>query len=88
MLFRSSASLNTEMGLVIESPALAQRIAAAFAEEIPGRSYRVRLNDAGAMEWLEPHENGVIVHKTEPGAGWWKRFAVAVMALLPIEWLL
>src|SRR6185369_15864601 len=83
-----SASLNTEMGLVIESPVLAQRIAAAFAEEIPGRSYRVRLNAAGAMEWLEPHENGVIVHKSEPGVSWWKRFAVAVMALLPIEWLL
>ena len=83
-----SASLNTEMGLVIESPALAQRIAAAFAEEIPGRSYRVRLNASGAMEWLEPHENGVIVHKSEPGVSWWKRFAVALMALLPIEWLL
>jgi len=40
------------------------------------------------MEWLEPHENGVIVHKSEPGVSWWKRFAVAVMALLPIEWLL
>jgi len=83
-----SASLNTEMGVVIESPALAQRIAAAFAGEIPQRSYRVRLNAAGAMEWLEPHENGVIVHKSEPGVSWWKRFTVAVMALLPIEWLL
>jgi putative cardiolipin synthase len=83
-----SASLNTEMGVVIESPVLAQRIAAAFAEEIPARAYRVRLNEAGAMEWLEPHENGVIVHKSEPGVSWWKRFKVGAMALLPIEWLL
>jgi cardiolipin synthase C len=83
-----SASLNTEMGVVIESPAIAQEIAAAFAEEIPARSYRVRLNEAGAMEWLEPHENGTIVHKSEPGVTWRKRFAVAVLALLPIEWLL
>jgi putative cardiolipin synthase len=83
-----SASLNTEMGVVIESPVLAQRIAAAFAEEIPQRSYRVRLNEAGAMEWLEPHDNGVIVHKSEPGVSWWKRCTVAAMALLPIEWLL
>ena len=83
-----SASLNTEMGLVIESPVLAQEIAAAFAEEIPGRSYRVRLNEGGAMEWLEPHESGVIVHTSEPGVTWRKRLAVAVMALLPIEWLL
>jgi putative cardiolipin synthase len=83
-----SASLNTEMGLVIESPALAAQIAAAFAEEIPARSYRVILNPAGAMRWLEPHENGAIVHTTEPGTKWWKRLGVAVMALLPIEWLL
>jgi putative cardiolipin synthase len=83
-----SASLNTEMGVVIESPAIAQKIAAAFAEEIPARSYRVRLNEAGAMEWLEPHENGVIVHKSEPGVTWRKRLAVALLAVLPIEWLL
>ena len=48
-----SASLNTEMGLVIESPALAEQIAAAFADDIPARSYRVRLNEAGRLEWLE-----------------------------------
>ena len=83
-----SASLNTEMGLVIESPVLAQQIAGAFADEIPARSYRVRLSESGTLEWLEPHENGVIVHKSEPGVGWWKRAAVAAMALLPIEWLL
>ena len=80
-----SASLNTEMGLVIESPALAAQIAAAFAEEIPARSYRVSLNEAGRLQWLEQHENGAIVHKTEPGVTWWKRVAVRLMALLPIE---
>lgn len=83
-----SASLNTEMGLVIESPALAAQIAAAFADEIPARSYRVILNPAGAMQWLEPHDNGAIVHTTEPGTRWWKRAGVRLMALLPIEWLL
>jgi putative cardiolipin synthase len=30
----------------------------------------------------------VIVHKTEPGVSWWKRVAVRLIALLPIEWLL
>jgi len=83
-----SASLNTEMGLLIESPVLAQGIAKAFAEEIPARSYRVRLNEAGAMEWVEPRDNGVIVHQTEPGVTWRKRLGVALMAVLPIEWLL
>ena len=83
-----SASLNTEMGLVIESPALAAQIAAAFAEDIPARSYRVTLSEAGALQWIERHENGEIVHTTEPGTTWRKRVAVALMALLPIDWLL
>jgi putative cardiolipin synthase len=48
----------------------------------------VRLSEAGRLEWLEQRENGVIVHKTEPGAPWWKRVAVRLLALLPIEWLL
>lgn len=76
------------MGLVIESPVLAEQIAAAFADDIPARSYRVCLNEAGRLEWHEQHENGVIVHKTEPGVTWWKRVAVRLLALLPIEWLL
>jgi cardiolipin synthase C len=83
-----SASLNTEMGLVIESPALAAQIAAAFAEEIPSRSYRVSLNAAGKLQWVERHENGTRVHTTEPGTTWRKRAGVALMALLPIDWLL
>ncbi len=83
-----SASLNTEMGLVIESPELAAQIATAFSEEIPGRSYRVSLEASGKLQWAEHHESGARVHTTEPGTTWWKRAGVALMALLPIDWLL
>jgi putative cardiolipin synthase len=83
-----SASLNTEMGLVIESPELAAQIAAAFAEEIPGRSYRVSLSKQGRLQWSEQREEGTAVFKTEPGATWLKRLGVRLMALLPIDWLL
>ncbi|HKU14156.1 MAG TPA: phospholipase D family protein [Steroidobacteraceae bacterium] len=83
-----SASLNTEMGLVIESPALAAQIATAFKDEIPARSYQVSLNEAGKLQWVEQHESGPIVHTTEPGTTWRKRAAVALLALLPIDWLL
>jgi putative cardiolipin synthase len=83
-----SARLNTEMGLVIESPELAAQIAAAFAEEIPGRSYRVSLGAAGKLQWVEQHEGAARTHAAEPGTSWWKRAGVALLALLPIEWLL
>jgi putative cardiolipin synthase len=83
-----SASLNTEMGLVIESPALAASIEKAFAEEIPARSYRVSLTDTGKLVWLEQREGEPRVHTTEPGTTWLKRLGVSLMALLPIDWLL
>jgi putative cardiolipin synthase len=83
-----SASLNTEMGLVIECPALAAQIAKAFAEDVPVRSYRVSLNAAGKLQWVEQHEGGTRVHTSEPGTTWWKRLGVSLMALLPIDWLL
>jgi len=83
-----SASLNTEMGLLIESPELAAQIAAAFAEEIPGRSYRVSLSKQGRLQWSEQREEGTAVFTTEPGATWLKRLGVRLMALLPIDWLL
>jgi putative cardiolipin synthase len=76
------------MGLVIESPELAAQIAAAFADEIPGRSYRVSLSKQGRLQWSEQREEGTAVFKTEPGATWLKRLGVRLMALLPIDWLL
>ena len=36
-----SARLNTEIGFVIDSPALAQRIADAFTGSLPARAYKV-----------------------------------------------
>jgi cardiolipin synthase C len=47
-----SAKLNTEMGFVIDSPALAQRIAAAFDSTIPANAYEVRLSETGELYWI------------------------------------
>jgi putative cardiolipin synthase len=83
-----SHRLNTEMGFVIASPALARRIADGFAREIPGRSYEVRLAPSGRVEWVEPLEQGETVHFQEPGTCAWQRALVGLLSLLPIEWLL
>jgi len=83
-----SARLNTELGFVIDSPALAQEIAAAFSERIPERSYRVGLNEAGRLEWAERKEGREVVYDREPGAGFWLRLAVWLLGRLPLEWLL
>jgi putative cardiolipin synthase len=83
-----SSTLNTEMGFVIDSPALAQTIAAAFNSSIPANAYEVRLSDAGQLYWIERREGRLIRHDTEPGTSFWQRAAVWFMSVLPIEWLL
>lgn len=83
-----SAALNTEMGLVIRSPVLAGRVVAAFDNSIPFSAYEVQLTPGGELQWLERSKEGEVTYKTEPGTSGWRRFSVAVMSLLPIDWLL
>ncbi len=85
-----SAALNTESGLVIDSAPMAAQIAAAFAEQLPKRSYVLRLDSQGQVEWLNPSssdESTKLLHH-EPQTPLWKRAMVRVLAWLPIEWLL
>ena len=83
-----SAKLNTEMGFVIDSPALAQKIDAAFNDSIPSNAYEVRLSDTGTLYWLERRGGQFVRHDSEPGTSLAQRTAVRFLSMLPIEWLL
>jgi putative cardiolipin synthase len=83
-----SARLNTEMGFVIDSPALADALAQRFADEVTARAYQVGLGDTGQLHWIDRHDGVEVVQEEEPGTGVWRRFAVALLSVLPIEWLL
>ena len=76
------------MGLVIDSPAMAQQFKAAFDTELPLRAYEVRLTDNGGLQWIERTSDGEKIHDTEPGTGAWRRASVGFLSILPIEWLL
>jgi len=83
-----SARLNTEMGFVIDSRGLGEAITKWFAEEVPTRAYRVSLGDTGRLRWIDRHDGVEVVREEEPGTSAWRRFAVALLSVLPIEWLL
>jgi cardiolipin synthase C len=84
-----SALLNTEMGLVIESPELAQRLAAFFEAQVPMAAYEVRLTaDGRDLEWIEQTSSGAKRYDTDPGTSWFLRREVDFLSILPIEWLL
>lgn len=83
-----SIELNTEMGLVIDSPQLAQQLATALRERTPQRAYQVMLNADGSLYWLQRGDGATVRYDVEPGAGYWRRLGVDVLSLLPIDWLL
>jgi len=85
---RRSIDLNTEMGFVIDSPALAQRLGQTLDESIPGSAYEVRLDADGKLYWLEQTNGKTVRYDQEPGTTVWKRAGVAVLSVLPIDWLL
>lgn len=83
-----SAKLNTELGFVIDSPALAQAIARAFNDKVPAMAYQVHLSETGDLYWTEQKDGREIRHDADPGASFWRRAAVDVLSALPIDWLL
>jgi len=84
-----SARLNTEVGVVLESPTLATQLSEAFDRSIPNRAYEVRLTpDGKGVEWIEQTAAGEVRHSSTPGASASRMFFVNLLRILPIEWLL
>lgn len=80
-----STHLNTEMGLLIDSAAMAGRMHAAFDDKMGGRAWQVTRED-GHLAWTDPRSGTRT--KDEPGTSAVKRIALKVIGWLPVEWLL
>jgi putative cardiolipin synthase len=76
------------MGLVIESPELAQTISGALDRSLPNRAYELRLTPRGDLEWLEHTEHGDVLYHHDPKTGFMKRLVNRILGWLPIESLL
>ncbi len=84
-----SARLNTEMGLVIDSPKFAQVLAERFDAAAPLVAYEVRLGpDGRSLEWIERTASGESRYDTEPGTNWFQRRSVDMLSILPVDWML
>jgi putative cardiolipin synthase len=80
-----SAGINTEVALLVDSPAFGHRVAEYLDEgTLPEYSYHVTLEN-GDLAWTAEEGGRTVVHRTEPGSTWWNRFTVGFIAMLPIE---
>ncbi|MEC5400073.1 phospholipase D family protein [Uliginosibacterium sp. H1] len=83
-----SAHLNTELGVVIDSPALASAIGRWFDTRVSHEAYHVLIDDSDRLHWVEQTASGATQYDTEPGTNALRRGWIYLLSILPIEWLL
>ena len=76
---------NSEMGLIVHSPELAQEALqlAEFAKL--QAAHRLRLSPDGEIEWITPVHGDDEAHTEEPEAGLWIRVLLNLLAPLALE---
>jgi len=93
-LDQRSLRLNTEIGLIIDSPELARQIAVRFAEIAqPANSYVLMQSEANGLGqrhlvWRTLEDGKPMDFDQEPGVTFWQRLQVDMLSLLPLDELL
>jgi putative cardiolipin synthase len=81
-----SAVLNTEAGLYVDSPELAEQVLAYMDEGIsPANSYHVKLDEKGKLYWETIIDGITVRYDDEPETTFWQRFQSDFIELLPVE---
>jgi cardiolipin synthase C len=88
-----SLDINTEIGVIIDSPQIAREIAARFqAIAQPANSYRLSLDASRAtgpsIQWMTEVDGKAVVFDTDPDVDAGKRALIQTLSLLPLENLL
>ena len=77
---------NSEIGLLVDSEAFAQRVLAEMEDEFaPGSAYRLSLDERGKVLWTLDLPDGTQSWTHDPEASVWKRFLATLIGWLPIE---
>jgi len=78
-----SIDINSEMGVLVDSPAMSQSLAQPFMAQLPHFAYQVRRNEKGRLRWHATVDGQELVKKAEPQAGFWRRFKAFMSRAIP-----
>ena len=80
-----SVNLNTEIALLIDSPALAEEVSGFIRHAMsPASAYRLSLV-GGAVVWHGLQGGDPVVSQEEPGRSLWRGLLTDLISLLPID---
>jgi putative cardiolipin synthase len=87
-----SAFTNTEIGFVVDAPAVAAQLCANLDSALPQSAYRLELRKSQPggtqIEWVGVEDGREVRHASAPMTSGWRRFQSWLYSLLPIEPLL
>ena len=80
-----SANINTELGVIIRSPELADHYTDRILAVLPEQTFEVFLNENGKLRWRGFENGEEVIFDKEPRTTWWQRFVAGFMRILPIR---
>jgi cardiolipin synthase C len=84
-----SSTLNTEIGVMINSPEIASQVAKIMDEGVsPGSAYHVTLDNDDRLVWTAENNGAKVQYDTDPETNIWNRLLFDFIGSLPIEHLL
>lgn len=85
-----SANINTELGVLIHDDTLAKQLhhVLSYDEILLNQSYKLVLDKHGNIQWHTIEHGKTVIYQNEPKMSHKDKAGVAVLSLLPIDWLL
>lgn len=81
-----SAAINTEIGVMIDSPEIAGQVGELMDEGVaPGSAFRVTLDKNDNLVWSAEKNGEKVEYDTDPETSLFYRFLVGIVGMLPIE---
>lgn len=80
-----SAYLNTEIGVILDSPTLSKQVSKDLDNSIMNIAYQVKLDKNGKLIWLEKTPEGIKTHTSEPNIKPVTRFSLKLISMLPLD---
>jgi putative cardiolipin synthase len=78
-----SIEINAEMGLLIDSPELMDRMTAGGEERLSAIAYQVKLNERNRLEWHGMINGQPVVKTKEPESSIFRRFSAWILKIVP-----
>lgn len=80
-----SADINTELGVIIESPEIAEDLASVYEQNALTQAWEVYLDAKGRLRWRTLEDGQEVIERKEPQTTWGQRFMAGFYRILPIR---